>query len=276
MTLGSRLPGTALLLLTFILCLCLPFALGLWTRFFNWQRPPTEPALYEPPATVQTFITASAADDTANVWRVTSSVYWLELRRRGVNLDEEHPDTILRTLTYVPIGGARDGYGYGRWLYSTLAVTRRGDRILTIWRLDTDPSDLILWAEPGVLLVNSCDRPIRDLTPPPDSLSSDHGRANTVVMSARCPGSSQGYYVLQAVGARVFTFRSIHEDGQAYLPNWTFGHILNSREAKRGRGYDLVDRVFKSPTEDAYRSYLRDLGQAPASASNLASEAGAG
>ena len=265
MTLGTRRLDGGVLLLALLLGLFVPYASESRIGFSNVLSSRDESTSYEPPATVPAFISASATNDEATLWKVTSPIYWLELRRRGVNVSQEDPDTVLKTLSYLPIGGARDGYGYGHWLYSTLARSQRGDRILTIWRIDTDPSDLVLWVEPGVLLINSCDQPIRDLTSRSVTLSSDHHRAARLVLSARCPESSHGYYILQDAGARVFTFASIHENGETYLANWTFGHILNSQEARTGRSYFLVDRLFKSPAEAAYQSYRRDLDQVTAS-----------
>jgi hypothetical protein len=268
MTLSSRRLGSGFQLLAILLCFSALFADTTRTGFSDALSSPDESAAYESPATVSAFISASTMNDKATLWKVTSPVYWLELRRRGVELSQEGSDTILKTLGYLPIGGARDGYGYGHWLYSTLARSQRGDRILTIWRFDTDPSDLVLWVEPGVLLANSCGQPIRDLTPRSVALSSDPPTTATLVLSARCPESGYGYYILQAAGARGFTFASIHENGETYRANWTFGHVLNSREATIGHGYFLVDRVLKSPAEDASRSYLRDLEQVTASSSN--------
>ena len=264
---GPRRLDGGVLLLALLLSLFVPYASESRIAFSNELTSRDEFTSHEPPATVPAFISASATNDEATLWKVTSPVYWLELRRRGVNVSQEDPGTILKTLSYLPIGGARDGYDYGHWLYSTLARSQRGDRILTIWRIDTDPSDLVLWAEPGVLLINSCDQPIRDLTSRSVTLPSDRNRAATLVLSARCPESGEGYYILQDAGARVFTYASIHENDETYLANWTFGHILNAREAMTGRAYFLVDRLFKSSAEAAYQSYLRDLDHVTASSS---------
>jgi hypothetical protein len=268
MLFGARRWGDSLLLLAVLLCLFVPDADGSRIGFAEPLASGDESAAYKPPATVEAFIAASATNDKATLWKVTSPVYWLELRRRGVDVSREDPGILLKTVSYQPIGGSRDGYGYGHWLYFTIARSQRGERLLTIWRFDTDPADLVLWAEPGVLLANSCDRPILDLAPRSVTLPSNPPRAATLVLSARCAQSRRGYYILQVTGARVFTFASIHEDGETYLANWTFGHALNAREAVTGRGYYFADRVFKSPTEEAYLSYLRDLRQAPASPSS--------
>jgi len=249
----------ALLLLAILVSLYVVSARGLWTSFAEGQRQPGETVASEPPATVQTFITASAADDAVNLGRVTSPVYWLELRRRGVDPARESSDMILQGVTYVAIGGARDGYGYGHWLYATRVTSQRGDRLLTIWRVDTDPSDLVLWVEPGLLLANTCDQPIQDSAPRSVLVSRDPAETATLVVGARCPTSSPGYYLLRGAGAPTFTFVSIHEDGATWRSTWTFGHALTSREITAGRGYSGVDRAFKSPTEDVYLSYLRDL-----------------
>jgi hypothetical protein len=248
-----------LLLLAILLCLFGPYADGSRIGFAEPLASGDDLAGYEPPSTVPSFIAASAANDEATLRKVTSPVYWLELRRRGVDVSQEDPGILLKTLSYQPIGGIRDGYGYGHWLYYTLARSQHGERLLTIWRFDTDPTDLILWAEPGVLLANSCDRLTLDLAHRSVAIPSDLPRIATLVLGARCPESSPGYYILRDAGARVFTFTSIHEDGATYLANWTFGQVLNARETVTGRGYFLVDGTLKSPAEDAYRSYLRDL-----------------
>jgi hypothetical protein len=266
--------GSSVRLLITLLCLFVPYAGEHRADFSALPGPVEQSTAFEPPASVPAFIAASIGGDPTTLRRVTSPVYWLELRRRGVDISREDPDTIVKALSYAPIGGARDVYGYSHWLYSTLARSRRGDRILTIWRFDTDPADLVMWAEPGVLLANSCDEPIRDLTPRSIALSQDQKKTTMLVLSAQCPESSRGYYILRAADAPSFTFASIHEDGESYLANWTFGHVLNAREAATGRGYFLVDRALKSPAEDAYRSYLRDLEQATVSASNPGTEAG--
>jgi hypothetical protein len=270
---GFRPLRSGLQLLALLLCLFIPHTGGLWADFSDLPGPPADSVTFEPPATIPAFISASLTGDKATLGQVSSSVYWLELRRRGVNISQEDSDTVVKTLSYVAVGGARDEYGYGHWLYSTFARSQRGDQLLTIWRFDTDPSNLVLWAEPGVLLANTCGRLIRDAAPRTIAIFGGQEKPATLVLSARCPESSHGYYILRAAGRPSFTFASIHEDGETYMANWTFGHVLNSREAITGRGYFLVDGALKSPAEDAYRSYLRDLEQPVASLSDPGTEA---
>jgi hypothetical protein len=250
--------GSTCLLVALLLYLNRPLLLDRLAGLSVRPSPSSNPASLLP-STVQRFVTASVAGDEETVWQVTSPVYWLELRRRGVDTPQDRADTIPASLSYRPIGGARDERHYGHWLYSTLAVPKGRDRILTIWRVDTDLADRVIWIEPALFLASSCDRVILDLTPRSMSLPSDQGGVGTLVLGARCPENAQGYYILQRTGTPTFTFLSIHENGVVDPSGWTVGRLTDRSQMPTIRGTRLVDQAFKSPAEDAYQSYLRDL-----------------
>jgi hypothetical protein len=130
---------------------------------------------------------------------------------------------------------------------------------LTIWRIDSDPNDLVIWIEP-VYFFSGCDdalasagrsigrgQPDGELTPPPTTRFAWH-----------CATTHEGYYVVQSRDGGTLSYYTVNADGDTLPGAWSFGQIEERGEGSIASILSL-NALFKGPGDHEYLTYYRSV-----------------
>jgi hypothetical protein len=200
--------------------------------------------LTEPPAAAA-FVAAFARRDEAAVEEVASPLYRAEWARRGVSLADRQallpaisPDNPSgEWIHFSYVGGTSDGRGFGRLLYTGQATATVSSPAVSVWRLDTEPSGRVIWAEmvflftPGTTTAIQVtgSSPGQRVALPPTSA----GVQPVLVAGVRARETTEAYYAAamppttsapatKAAGNAVI-FVAIDGDGQQRPGAWSYG-----------------------------------------------------
>jgi hypothetical protein len=231
------------------------FILGLLLLVVQAASPtdPTGPGAI--PAAVATFVRAYAAGDEATILAAASPLYRLELNRRGITTPAERSDVRPRGVTFTARGGARDAEGFGHWIYTTRSSQPARKAPLTLWRIDSDLHDFVIWIEP-VYFFSGCDDVASD-----DGRATSQGRSNEesaassmVLLALHCPETAEGYYAIRSGDGRQLSFSVVNGFGDTLPGAWSFGQ--SDEQGDRSVASILsVNATFKGPGDQEYVSY---------------------
>jgi hypothetical protein len=211
------------------------------------------------PTTVANFVQGYAVSDASMMLPAASPLFWIELRRRGVASSEQLGGIRPLGLTFSPRGGMHDAHGFGHWFYTTSSARPDKKAPLTIWRIDSDLNDLVIWIEP-VYFMSGCDDTIV-------SGSRSLGRGQTDGMltapqiaqfALRCATTAEGYYVIASPDGSRLSYYTVNADGATLPGAWSFGQI-----EERGEGSIAsilrLNALFKGPGDHEYLTYYQSV-----------------
>jgi hypothetical protein len=207
------------------------------------------------PSPVTIFVRDYASSDDTAMLAITSPLFRLELSRRGVTTPAERADIRPRGLTFTPRGGARDSAGFGHWFYTTRSSRPGGKVPLTLWRVDSDPHDFVIWIEP-VYFFSGCDDVVSgDDRAVSRGLSDEVTAASsTIRLALHCPETTEGYFVVQSHDAGQLSFFTVNAFGDTLPGAWSFGQ--SDERGDRSIASTLsLNATFKGPGNQEYMSY---------------------
>ena len=216
-------------------------------------RPPPPTTI---PASVAAFVGGYAIGDEAAMSRVAWPVFSLELSRRGVNTLEQRASIRPVGLRFNPQGGARDADGYGHWLYTTRSASGQ----LSVWRIDSDQRDLVLWVEPVYFFSGCDDHPANDRRQPGGGGSAELRAASPRTMLAlHCQSTAEGYYVFESIDGRFLRYLTVNAVGDAFRGRWSFGERQSIVGGDPGAPIRRMSARFKELEDREYAIYYRSL-----------------
>jgi hypothetical protein len=209
------------------------------------------------PTAVANFVQGYAASEASAMLPAASPLFWIELRRRGVTTPAQWADIRSSGLIFSPRGGTRDAHGFGHWFYTTRSARPEKKTPLTIWRIDSDLNDLVIWIEP-VYFFSVCDDAVTDASRS-TSRGQNEGKVATPPMTQfalRCAATREGYYVIQSRDGGTLSYSTVDADGETLPGAWSFGQI-----EERGEGSIALilrlNSLFKGPGDHEYLTYYR-------------------
>jgi hypothetical protein len=213
------------------------------------------------PSPVTTFVRGYASGDDDVMLVVASPLFRLELSRRGIVTSAERADIRPRGLTFTPRGGARDPAGFGHWFYTTRSVRPPGKAVLTLWRVDSDPHDFVIWIEP-VYFFSGCDDVVSG-----DDRAVSRGRpdevtatSSTIRLALHCPDTTEGYFVVQSHDAGQLSFFVVNAFGDTLPGAWSFGQ--SDERGDRSIASTLsLNAMFKGTGDQEYTTYYHSVGR---------------
>jgi len=205
---------------------------------------------------VAAFVAGYAAGDEAAMSRVASPVFSLELSRRGVNTPDQRAWIRPVGLIYNPWGGTRDDAGYGHWFYTTHAASGQ----LSVWRIDSDQRDFVLWIEPVYFFSGCDDNPSNDRRQPAGGGSTELRAASPRTMLAlHCHSTAEGYYVFESIDGRFLSYTTVNAVGDAFRARWSFGERQSIVGDDSSGAMPRTSALFKEPEDGEYATYYRSL-----------------
>jgi hypothetical protein len=184
------------------------------------------------PSAVAAFVAAFARGDETRADGLASPLYRDEWARRAVSIEERlavfpQPSRVGSTDEWIRFrfeGGVRDASGFGHLLYTARPPGTGGDGAASVWRVDLDPQNRVIWCELVWLFSENTSalRPASDL---PAGVG-----AGTVLMGVRSESAPEGYYAVAPDGAlgpgarpSALLFLAVGPEGEPHLGAWSYG-----------------------------------------------------
>jgi hypothetical protein len=205
--------------------------------------PVAEARVSREPAEVAVFLDAYAQGDDEEADRLASPLYLAEWSRRGLSLQDRlalHREGD-RGIQFAFVGGVYNSSGFARYLF--LAAPTPGpstlDKSVSIWRVDVDPRERVVWAE----AVWWFDRTASVSTlvggeTKPESFPSDarHTRDPTLLFRVQSDTSPESYNLVRINNSTpmpgrtsagdVAVFYATDKDGNFRPSTWSYGQFI--------------------------------------------------
>jgi hypothetical protein len=185
------------------------------------------------PAAAAAFVAAFALGDEAGADGVASPLYRYEWARRAISIEDRLAIVPYRRAGPPPSpewirfhfeGGLRDSAGFGHLIYSARPPAWVGDGAPSVWRIDVDAENRVIWCELVWLFSDGANQIQRTRARPPGV------RAGTVVAGVRSTSGPEGYYALAPAGAvgqgdrpSAALFLAVGPEGGARIGAWSYG-----------------------------------------------------
>jgi hypothetical protein len=211
---------------------------------------PASPDASVAPRAATRFLTAHGTADASGVAASVSPLYWAELRRRGRDAEGLNPiwTESAPLLEFAYVGGIEDNEGFKHLLYSARPKTHSGGPT-SVWRVDLDPGERVIWGEPTRLLSSEA----QPATPGPRvdaarrlvrSMSSGEEQRDGGLVGVNS-ANGDGYYALGlyregAARPTTVVYFGVDQDGARVPDFWSFG-----RDRPVGSGSSRLTPLFR-------------------------------
>ena len=119
---------------------------------------------------------------------------------------------------------------------------------LTLWRIDADQNDDVIWLQP-VYFFAGCADPVSDDSPSASPITR---------FALHCPTTTEGYAVVQSRDDRYLSYITVNADGDALPGAWSFGQIQERGEESIA-SLLRINALFKVPGGQEYAAYALSL-----------------
>jgi hypothetical protein len=234
---------------------------------------------------VESFVTALAQGDLAKAEQVASPLYHAEWSRRGLSVrdpllvDRRSPQLSSSpndTLSFTYVGSVENRQGFRHLLYVARPSNATPDASPSVWRIDTDPQGMVIWAE-LVYLFDSGSASLTAVAPGDEIQAIDvpdeiRGLNPRVATGVRRTNGSEGYFAAyvrdptgekaSATSADAVIFFAVDAEGIIRPGVWSYGQT-DPPPMPYGEVFKAPSVSLDAATDAMRQSYLSALTGLP-------------